>query len=179
MTATVAKAPVGRPKNPRDLAERTELIRVASLAASVLVSLRQSGCGEYSSERMLRQFLSDDNVSFTSADLAPALGLLEGVGKIGRGLDKGNNSPRSGWLVSDSQRPVHTSVSPAVSEAMESVPEPAGDITETIELDPVDVLADKVVRALFAGNGAVPAAIPGTNLRHGSTKTAWAMTAPL
>ena len=92
MTATVAKASVGRPKNPRDLAERTELIRVASLAASVLVSLRQSGRGEYSSERMLRQFLSDDNVSFTSADLAPALGLLEGVGKIGRGLDKGNNS---------------------------------------------------------------------------------------
>jgi hypothetical protein len=77
------KAKAGRPKLPLDLADARELARIAALASSVLVSLRQPGRSIYDSERILRQWLSDDGIQSTMADLAPALVLLEATNKIG------------------------------------------------------------------------------------------------
>jgi hypothetical protein len=69
----VTTATVGRPRTPLDLANAQALARIASLAAQVLVSLRQRGHGQYDSERRLASYLSDVGISFTTADLAPAL----------------------------------------------------------------------------------------------------------
>jgi hypothetical protein len=75
----VTTATVGRPRTPLDLANAQALARIASLAAQVLVSLRQRGHGQYDSERRLASYLSDDGISFTTADLAPALTQLAHV----------------------------------------------------------------------------------------------------
>jgi hypothetical protein len=96
-TATKAKASVGRPKSPKDVAERTELVRIANLASSILISLRRSGRGMYDSERQLKQWLTEDGVQFTTGDIAHALVLLESKGHIQRATVKPNAS-RTGWL---------------------------------------------------------------------------------
>jgi hypothetical protein len=67
-----------------EVAEAQALARIASLAASILVCLRRPGRGRYDSERQLRQWLSSDNVSYTTSDLAHALTLLEATKRIGR-----------------------------------------------------------------------------------------------
>jgi hypothetical protein len=97
-TATKPKAPVGRPKSPQDVADRTELVRIATLAAGMLTSLRQPGRGVYDSERVLRSWLQDDGVSHSTSDIAHALSLLESTGKIGRSASKPNVA-RTGWLI--------------------------------------------------------------------------------
>ena len=47
--------------------------RMASLASNVLTSLRRPGRGRYDSERLLRSWLNEDGVQFTTSDLGPAL----------------------------------------------------------------------------------------------------------
>lgn len=98
MTTTVKpKVPVGRPKTPKDVAERSELVRIANLAGSILISLRQPGRGVYSSERELRQWLNEDGVQFTTGDIAHALVLLESKGNIRRATVKPNAPGR--WSI--------------------------------------------------------------------------------
>jgi hypothetical protein len=108
-----AMAP-GRPRSPLEVADARELARIAGLAASVLSSIRRPGRGVWESERDLRSWLAADEVSFTSSDLAPALGLLEATGKIGRHAARAN-TPRAGWLIVNSDG------------ASSSAPEAVGD----------------------------------------------------
>jgi hypothetical protein len=92
-----------------DLRDHQELIRVANLANSVLVALRQAARGRYGSERALASFLSADGVAYTAADLGPALGLLKAVGKLERPPVK-QNVPRAGCpQLQISPRGVHQS----------------------------------------------------------------------
>jgi hypothetical protein len=107
-TAVKPKAPVGRPKTPRDIADQQLLNRIAALACQILSCLRQPGHEMYDSELMLRGWLSDAGIQFTADDLRPALLQLAALGFIGRSPDKGN-SPRAGWLLGDAQEPVWTS----------------------------------------------------------------------
>jgi hypothetical protein len=126
VSTAVVKAKPGRPRSPRDVAERTELVRVASLAHQVLVSMRRQGRGMYDSELDLRSWLAEDGTAFTSGDLSPALALLEACGKIGRSAAK-SNSPRAGWLLSvNGKEPVNGSVS-----VSEPVPVPAVSVPES------------------------------------------------
>jgi hypothetical protein len=99
---------VGRPKTPRDIADQQALARIASLAYQILQCLRQPDHAMYESERTLRQWLSDSGAQFTTADISPALGLLQSTGLIGRGPEN-KNSPRSGWLIGAAQEPVWSS----------------------------------------------------------------------
>jgi hypothetical protein len=55
------------------------------------------GRGCYDFERELRGCLSEGEIQFTVGDIAPALGLLEGQGLIGRGPFR-ERAPRPGWL---------------------------------------------------------------------------------
>jgi hypothetical protein len=74
-----AEAKVRRPcspPTPMDLRDHQELIRVANLADSVLVALRQAARGRYESERALASFLSADGVAYTAADLGPGARLV-------------------------------------------------------------------------------------------------------
>jgi hypothetical protein len=75
---------VSRPRTPLDLADAQALARIATLAAAILVALRQPGRGPYESERQLRTWLTDDGVTFTGADLAPALDLPESTKRTKR-----------------------------------------------------------------------------------------------
>jgi hypothetical protein len=70
-------ATVGRPRAPLDVAEAQALARIASLAGQTIILLRQPGRGVYDSERQLARWLTDDGVTYTTADLSPALTLLE------------------------------------------------------------------------------------------------------
>jgi hypothetical protein len=72
-----------RPKTPLDLAESKALVRIASLASHIMVALRQQDRA--------------NSVSFTIADLSPALAMLEATGRIRRAPASGS-SPRPGWL---------------------------------------------------------------------------------
>jgi hypothetical protein len=87
---------LSRPVTPFDLAEQQALARIASLAAHVLIALRQRD-GRYSSERQLSGLLSANGVAFTAADLAPALALLEATGRIQRAPVNGI-AASAGWL---------------------------------------------------------------------------------
>jgi hypothetical protein len=120
---------VSRPKAPLDLANAQALSRIASLASCVLVSLREPGRHRYESERQLASFLSDDGIAFTTADLSPALTLLEITGRLIRPVVK-QNAPRPGWLPVAPDQPVWSS--PGVdsetasdSTALEAAPEAA------------------------------------------------------
>jgi hypothetical protein len=73
---------VARPRTDPVVAERDALVRIAELAASIGNTLRQPGRGRYSSERTLRQWLSEDEVQYTVADIGPALTLLEVTGRL-------------------------------------------------------------------------------------------------
>jgi hypothetical protein len=140
---TNSKPKVGRPRSPLEVADARELARTAALAASVLSVLRRSGRGMYDSERDLRSWLATDEISFTSSDLAPALGLLELTSKIGRHAAK-PNMPRAGWLIVNGNGA--TSPTPEPVEAAEDAPEPT-------EQDRIDALATAIVRAFIPGRG--------------------------
>jgi hypothetical protein len=88
---------VNRPKKLPDIADREALVRIAELAGNVLVSLRQDDRGRYDSERGLGKFLTADGVQYTTADIGPALTLLEVTGRLGRAAVKHGN-PQPGWL---------------------------------------------------------------------------------
>jgi hypothetical protein len=49
------KATVGRPKTPLDIADKTALLRVATLAAQIMACLRCPGRGVFDSERQLKR----------------------------------------------------------------------------------------------------------------------------
>jgi hypothetical protein len=117
-TTTKAKASVGRPKTAKDIAERTELVRIANLAGSILISLRQSGRGMYDSERQLKQWLTEDGVQFTTGDIAHALVLLESKGYIQRATVK-PNTPRPGWLATAAERGLGVNGQTATPDAVE------------------------------------------------------------
>ena len=102
-----AAAAVTRPKTPLELQEAQSLQRVASLAASIMVSSRKQGRGVWESERELRGWLSADGVEFSNNDVAAALALLEATKRIGRTPAKAN-APRCGWLVTHAPGPSET-----------------------------------------------------------------------
>jgi hypothetical protein len=77
VVSTVVKSKAGRPKHDPVIAEREALIRIAVLASNILATLRQPGRGRYDSERHLGRWLTSDGYSWTTADLSPALALLE------------------------------------------------------------------------------------------------------
>lgn len=87
---------MSRPRTPKDLAEQQALQRIATLAHQIMITLRQPQRGVYESERMLRQWLSDEEVQFANNDLANALDLLESVGWIQRAKVKANKV--TSWL---------------------------------------------------------------------------------
>jgi hypothetical protein len=89
--------PVGPRKTPLEVAEKQRLVRIANLAASVMVSLRQPDRSSYDSERELRGLLEADGVQFTTADLAPALALVDALGWLQRPA-VGPSMPRPGRL---------------------------------------------------------------------------------
>jgi hypothetical protein len=89
-----------RPRNPLELAESQALSRIASLAASIMVSMRRPGRGVADSERHLRGWLQADGVEFGNDDLSPALALLQASKRVGRASAK-KNLPRRVWLATD------------------------------------------------------------------------------
>jgi hypothetical protein len=75
---------MSRQPTPLDVADHESLIRIATLAARVMGTLRTPGRGKWDSKRTLRKFLADDGVPLTTADLSPALALLEATKRISR-----------------------------------------------------------------------------------------------
>jgi hypothetical protein len=65
-------------------------------------SLRTPGRGRYDSELQLREWLSEDGVSYTTADLGPALDLLDSTKRLKRPAVKPNAS-QPGWLATGAQ----------------------------------------------------------------------------
>jgi hypothetical protein len=63
-----------------------------------MCTLRTPARGHYTSENQLRKWLSEDGITFTTADLSPALALLEATKRIVRPEVK-PNAPRPGRLV--------------------------------------------------------------------------------
>jgi hypothetical protein len=162
---TVAVKPaIGRPRTPKDVADRLALTRVASLAADILVWLRQPGRGMYSSERELKQWLTEDGVQFTTADIAPALGLLESTGKIQQAIVK-PNAPRSGWLPGMAPEPAYTAsegiledataldVDPTTSEPVEEASKPPELPTEPTAEERINALAVAILKFEVPGRG--------------------------
>jgi hypothetical protein len=65
-------------------------------------SLRTPGRGRYDSELQLREWLSEDGVSYTTADLGPALDLLDSTKRLKRPAVKPNAS-QPGWLATGAE----------------------------------------------------------------------------
>ena len=65
-------------------------------------SLRTPGRGRYDSERQVREWLSEDGVSYSSADLEPALDLLQSTKRLNRPAVKPNAS-RPGCLTAGAE----------------------------------------------------------------------------
>jgi hypothetical protein len=164
VTAVVTKPKAGRPKTPREIADRTELIRIASLASSVLICLKKQGRGVYGSERDLRSWLAHDEISYTSSDLAPALGLLEATGRIGRHAAK-PNTPRGGWLIvngngaKSSPEPLEAADeelldenAPRPGSLVNGASKPAEDAIASLT-SPADALATAIIKAFSVGRG--------------------------
>jgi hypothetical protein len=99
--STQTKTP-GRPRTPLDESDRLALAGIASLAASIMSSLRTPGRGRYDSELQLREWLSEDGVSYTTADLGPALDLLDSTNRLERPAVKPNAS-QPGWLATGAE----------------------------------------------------------------------------
>ena len=89
---------MGRPVTPIDIHEQQSLARIASLAASIMPTLRKLGRSRYDSERTLRGWLAEDGIRYSTGDLAPALDLLQSTGRIGRPTITATTSARGGWL---------------------------------------------------------------------------------
>jgi hypothetical protein len=92
----------GRPKTPLDESDRLDLAGIASLAAAIMRTLRTPGRGRYDSELQLREWLSEDGVSYTTADLGPALDLLASTKRLKRPAVKPNAS-QPGWLATGAE----------------------------------------------------------------------------
>jgi hypothetical protein len=92
---------VSRPKTDPVEAERSALIRIAELAGNIMNALRQPGRGKYDSERHLSRWLVADGHEWTTADLSPALALLEATGRLMRPATASQTTPRPGWLARD------------------------------------------------------------------------------
>lgn len=137
-----------RLKTPLDLADAQALGRVASLASSVMCTLRTPARGHYTSENQLRKWLSEDGIAYTSQDLSPALALLEATKRIVRPEVKSNN-PRPGRLATGAD--IWTEM--AASEG--GVPE----AVEVPEDPPVDTTHVAVDVAVGAPEDAVEAAV--------------------
>jgi hypothetical protein len=99
--STETKAP-GRPKTPLDELDRLALASIASLAAAIMSTLRTPGRGRYDSELQLREWLSEDGVSYTTADLGPALDLLDCTKRLKRPAVKPIAS-QAGWLANGAE----------------------------------------------------------------------------
>ena len=65
-----------------EVAGKQALARIASPAAHVMGTLGHSGRGKYDSENGLRQWLNDDGVAFTTADLSPAMACCKAPGRV-------------------------------------------------------------------------------------------------
>lgn len=92
----------GRPKTPLDESDRLDLAGIASLAAAIMSTLRTPGRGRYDSELQLREWLSEDGVSYTTADLGPALDLLASTKRLKRPAVEPNAS-QPGWLATGAE----------------------------------------------------------------------------
>jgi hypothetical protein len=121
--ASAKAKPVGRPRTPKDIADRQALVRIANLAADMLITLRTRGV--YESERELKQFLAEDGASFSTNDVKPALDLLESTGGIGRVAAKQNVS-RRGWLIVNGNGNGSVSVGTATQSSEDAVGPVAG-----------------------------------------------------
>jgi hypothetical protein len=132
---------MARPKTPLDVQDRESLLRIASLASNVLSTLRYPGRGRYSSENSLAGALAEDGVTFSRADLSPALGLLQLTQKIQRPEAK-QNSARPGWLSKGAD----------VWAEMDTAPTSEGASGPEIP-ESVLSLIKAIVRALTPGNG--------------------------
>jgi len=84
--------------------EAEQLHRIADLAVAVLACLRGADRGRYDSERTLRGWLQADGVEFTTADIPPALALLETKGLLVR-VEAQLGLPRPGWLPGEADSP--------------------------------------------------------------------------
>jgi hypothetical protein len=62
-TDAPVKATVGRPKTLLDIADKTALFRVATLAAQIMACLRCPGRGVFDSERQLKRWLNEDETT--------------------------------------------------------------------------------------------------------------------
>jgi len=93
---------MSRQSTPLDVQDQDSLARIAKLAAQVMSSLRTPGRGQYSSERVLRSWVSEDGYSSTTADIGPALTLLAATKRIVR-PEVAPNTPRPGRLAKGSE----------------------------------------------------------------------------
>ena len=93
---------MSRQSTPLDVQDQDSLARIAKLAAQVMSSLRTPGRGQYSSERVLRSWVSEDGYSSTTADIGPALTLLAATRRIVR-PEVAPNTPRPGRLAKGSE----------------------------------------------------------------------------
>ena len=85
--AAVAEAPTrgpGRPAQSPEEAESATYHRIASLAVSILNTMRKPGRQRYGSERVLRAWLAEDGVSHTTAEVSYALSLAASTGAVVR-----------------------------------------------------------------------------------------------
>ena len=151
-TTTEAKAPVGRLRVPRTWPSAPKLVRIANLAGSILISLRQSSRGMYHSERQLKLWLTEDGVQFTTGDIAHALVLLESKGHIQRAIVT-PNVPRPGWLATAAERELgndHVATPDAV-EAVEDrresdVGSAAREAVELVKIPKPDAVAVAILK---------------------------------
>jgi hypothetical protein len=161
MAVSTAKAPskakVGRPRTPKDEAERIEFEHIMSLARSILTCLRQPGRGVYDSERALKLWLSEDGIQFSTNDIAIALGVLEVMGRIGRAKVK-MNAPRPGWLTTAATEAAERRLTVNGHTATTTAPEPAEGPTDpemsVVTTTPAEALAIAIVASFnVAGRG--------------------------
>ena len=120
---------MSRQSTPLDVQDQDSLARIAKFAAQVMSSLRTPGRGQYSSERVLRSWVSEDGYSSTTADIGPALTLLAATRRIVR-PEVAPNTPRPGRLAKG-------------SEAWHSMP--ASDGAVAVPVDPDEHDNDGVV----------------------------------
>jgi hypothetical protein len=149
-----------RPRTPLDVADAAALARIASLAAAILVSLRQPGRGVYESERQLRGWLNGDGIVYSSSDFGPASMLLDATKRIQRPAVT-KNTPRRGWLstaapeapeTAEDSTPLETGAEQRIdtlAEAVETIPD--------VALEDLGRIAAKLSRMVHRD---------GTRLRH-------------
>jgi hypothetical protein len=88
------------------IAEAAHVRRISALAAEVLKVMQQPNHGYYDAERTLRQWLTDNGVTYSSADLVLALQLLQSRGDLIRARSSKRSHPRAGWVPNTPQAQV-------------------------------------------------------------------------